>query len=76
MTKVWSDYKFGESGSQTFWWIKVWRIYHKVNKTSHGLIRSKLVDESLENFINLPNPPNFSHSKLLSFMVLQLQATY
>jgi len=27
------------------------------------------VDESLENFINLPNPPNFSHSKLLSFTV-------
>jgi len=32
--------KFGESGSQTFWWIKVWQIYHEVNKTSCGLIVS------------------------------------
>jgi len=31
--------KFGESGSQTFWWIKVWRIYHEVNKRL-GLIVS------------------------------------
>jgi len=30
--------KFGESGSQTFWWIKVWRIHHEINKTSRGLI--------------------------------------
>jgi len=54
--------KFGESGSQTFWWIKVCQIYHKVFKrlVSH----SKLADESLADFINSPNPPNFSHSKL------------
>jgi len=32
--------KIGESGSQTFWQIKVWRIYCKVNKTSRGLIVS------------------------------------
>jgi len=30
--------KFGELGSQTFWRIKVWRIYHKVNKRPCGLI--------------------------------------
>jgi len=29
-----------------------------------------LADESLANFINSPNPPNFSHSKLSSFTVL------
>jgi len=59
--------KFGESGSQTFWWIKVWQITTKLLNVlwSHG----KLADESLANFINLPNPPNFSHSKLLSFTV-------
>jgi len=30
------------------------------------------VDESLANFINLPNPPNYSHSKLSSFTVVKL----
>jgi len=30
---------------------------------------SKLADEGLVNFINSPNPPNFSHSKLSSFTV-------
>jgi len=61
--------KFGKLGSQTFWWIKVWRIYHKINKMSHGLIVAKLADESLANFINFTNLPNFSHSKLSSFTV-------
>jgi len=32
--------KLGESGSQTFWWIKVWQIYHEINKMSRGLIIS------------------------------------
>jgi len=64
--------KFGVTKvySQTFWRIKVWQIYHEVNKTSCGL--SKLADENLTNFINSPNPPNFSHSKLLSFTVCQI----
>lgn len=31
---------FGESGFQTFWWVKVWQIHHEVNKTSRGLVVS------------------------------------
>jgi len=59
--------KFGKSGSQTFCWIKVWQIHHEVNETSCGLIVSQLANESLANFVN---SPNFSHSKLLLFMVI------
>jgi len=63
---------FGKSGFQTFWWIKVWQIHHEVNKMSC----SKLVNESLVNFIKSPNLLNFSYSKISSFMVFEVKLYY
>jgi len=48
-------------------WLKFGKFTMKLLNISWS--HSKLVDESLANFINLPNPPNFIHSKLSSFTV-------
>jgi len=67
MTKVWSDKSLANQVLKHFGGYKFGKFTTKLLDVSWS--HSKLADESLANFINLPNLPNFSHSKLLLFMV-------
>ena len=59
---------FGELAKKSIWMSKVWQISLKAITDIKNF--NVLANKVWRNSIDLPNsPPNFSHAKLLSFMV-------